>query len=263
MNVREENSHALSIIIPTLDEARSIGATLDALARDVRGVELIVVDGGSLDGTVELVRRRGVKLIESGRGRGRQMHAGACAARGHALWFLHADTLPSRECAPAIEDALCDASVVAGNFDVLFDGESSAARFLTWLYPRLRRIGLCYGDSGIFVRREAYERIGGFRDFPIFEDLDLVRRLWKVGRVVHLRERVTTSSRRFEGRSFALTFARWSFLQALYWLGVSPHTLARMYAHVRVAGSKRERRARTSKRGGADRAHQDAGREDA
>lgn len=260
--MREEKSHALSIIIPTLDEARSIGATLDALARDVRGVEVIVVDGGSRDGTIELVRGRGVKLIESGRGRGRQMHAGACAAGGHALWFLHADTLPSRECAPAIEDALRDPSVVAGNFDVLFDGPSSAARFLTWLYPRLRRLGLCYGDSGIFVRRETYRRIGGFQDFPIFEDLDLVRRLWKVGRVVHLRERVTTSSRRFEGRSFALTFARWSILQALYWLGVSPHTLARMYAHVRVAGSKTERRGRTSKRGGGH-AHQDAGREEA
>jgi rSAM/selenodomain-associated transferase 2 len=245
--MREEKSHALSIIIPTLNEARSIGATLDALACDVRGVEVIVVDGGSRDGTVELVRGRGVKLIELGRGRGRQMHAGACVASGRALWFLHADTLPSKECAPAIEDALRDPSVVAGNFDVLFDGPSRAARFLTWLYPRLRRLGLCYGDSGIFVRRDTYERIGGFRDFPIFEDLDIVRRLWKVGRVVHLRERVTTSSRRFEGRSFALTFARWSFLQALYWLGVSPDTLARMYAHVRVAG----------------RARQDAGREEA
>ncbi len=261
--MREEKSHALSIIIPTLNEARSIGATLDALARETRGVELIVVDGGSRDGTVELVRARGVKLIESGRGRGRQMHAGACVARGRALWFLHADTLPSRGCAERIEEALRDSSVVAGNFDVLFDGESNAARFLTWLYPRLRKLGLCYGDSGIFVRRETYERIGGFRDFPIFEDLDLVRRLWKIGRVVHLRERVTTSSRRFEGRSFALIFARWSFLQALYWLGVSPDTLARMYAHVRVAGSKSARRGRTSKFGGSGHAHQDAGSEEA
>lgn len=260
--MQEENSHSLSIIIPTLDEARSIGAALDALACEARGVEVIVVDGGSRDGTVELVRGRGVKLIESGRGRGRQMHAGACVARGHALWFLHADTLASRGCVEKIEEALRDSSVVAGNFDVLFDGPSSAARFLTWLYPRLRRLGLCYGDSGIFVRRETYERIGGFRDFPIFEDLDLVRRLWKIGRVVHLRERVTTSSRRFEGRSFALTFARWSFLQALYWLGVSPDTLARMYAHVRVAGSKRARRERNSKFG-AGQAHQDAGREEA
>ncbi len=262
MNEREEKPPALSIIIPTLDEARSIAATLDVLSREARGAELIVVDGGSRDGTVDLVRARGVKLIESGRGRGRQMGEGARAATGRALWFLHADTLPSSECAAHIEEALRDASVVAGNFDVLFDGESFAARFLTWLYPRLRRLGLCYGDSGIFVRRDTYERIGGFRDFPIFEDLDLVRRLRKEGRVAHLRARVTTSSRRFEGRSFAMTFARWSFLQALYWLGVHPNTLARMYAHVRVAGSKRRRSGDASKLVNSQ-TRQDAGGEEA
>ena len=256
----EESRPALSIIIPALNEARSIGETLDAVSGD--GVEVIVVDGGSLDGTVEVVRGRGVKLIASARGRGRQMHAGASIARGRALWFLHADTLPSSACASAIEEALSDPSVVAGNFDVLFDGGSRAARFLTWLYPRLRKLGLCYGDSGIFVRREAYRRIGGFRDFPIFEDLDLVRRLRKEGRVAHLRARVTTSSRRFEGRSFALTFARWSFLQVLYWLGVSPHTLGRMYAHVRAAGSKEGRRGRPSKLDGG-RVQTDAGSKEA
>ncbi|HEY9284740.1 MAG TPA: hypothetical protein VIP46_14890, partial [Pyrinomonadaceae bacterium] len=167
--------------------------------------------------------------------RGAQMHAGACAARGHVLWFVHADTRPSAGCAARIEEALRDQSVVAGNFRVIFDGEARAARFLTWLYPRLRRLGLCYGDSAIFVRREAYERVGGFRAFPVFEDLDLVRRLRKVGRVAHLPAAVATSSRRFEGRSFALTFARWSLLQLLYWLGVHPRTLGRLYAPVRGA----------------------------
>ena len=259
MDVREEKARTLSIIIPTLDEAGSIGATLDALAREAEGFEVIVVDGGSLDGTAELVRSRGVKLIESARGRGRQLDAGARAASGRALWFLHADTLPSAGFAGAIEEALNDPSVVAGNFDVYFDGGRPAARFLTWLYPQLRKLGLCYGDSGIFVRREAYERVGGFRDFPIFEDLDLVRRLGKVGRVAHLRARVTTSSRRFEGRSFSLTFARWSFLQALYWLGVNPHTLARMYAHVRAPGLKRGRRSKPAR----GRAQRGAGSEEA
>ncbi|HVF42692.1 MAG TPA: TIGR04283 family arsenosugar biosynthesis glycosyltransferase [Pyrinomonadaceae bacterium] len=260
MDGREEKARSLSVIIPTLDESRSIGATLDALARESEGVEVIVVDGGSRDGTVEIVRGRGVKLIESARGRGRQLDAGARAASGRALWFLHADTTPSPGFASSIAEALSDPSVVAGNFDVYFDGGSRAARFLTWLYPQLRKLGLCYGDSGIFVRREAYERIGGFRDYPIFEDLDLVRRLKRVGRVAHLRARVTTSSRRFEGRSFVLTFARWSFLQALYWLGVSPYTLARMYAHVRAPGSKRSRRPTPPK---PARSQTDAGREEA
>jgi rSAM/selenodomain-associated transferase 2 len=244
----EEGRPALSVVIPTLNEARSIGATLDALLSEGEGVEVIVVDGGSSDATREIARGRGAKLIESGRGRGLQMREGAGAARGRALWFLHADTLPPRDFAARIEEALRDPSVVAGNFDVLFDGGSRAARFLTWLYPRLRALGLCYGDSGIFARRDTYERVGGFRAFPIFEDLDLVRRLRGVGRVAHLRARVTTSSRRFEGRSFTLTFARWSLLQGLYWLGVSPDTLARLYAPVRGAGGKG---GGSEKRGGA------------
>ncbi|HEX8187073.1 MAG TPA: hypothetical protein VF586_01900, partial [Pyrinomonadaceae bacterium] len=102
-------------------------------------------------------------------------------------------------------------------------------------YPRLRLLGLAYGDSGFFVRRAAYERAGGFKPFPLFEDLDLLRALRRQGRFVQAEACVVTSSRRFEGRSFALTFARWSLLQCLYWLGVSPHTLARLYAPVRGA----------------------------
>jgi rSAM/selenodomain-associated transferase 2 len=224
---------ALSIIIPTLNEARSIGATLDAV-REVRGpVEMIVVDGGSHDGTFEILRERGVRVILSERGRGLQMHAGACAARGSVLWFLHADTLPPPDAAERIDKALSETEVVGGNFSIRFDGERPAARFLTWLYPKLRKLGLCYGDSAIFVRRDAYERVGGFKPFPIFEDLDLVRKLRRVGRMAHVPATIITSSRRFEGRSFAFTFARWSALQLLYWLGVHPRTLGRMYAPVR------------------------------
>ena len=227
---------ALSIIIPALDEAHSIGATLDTL-QEVRGrVEVIVVDGGSRDGTIEILRARGVRLIESGRGRGLQMHAGAEHARGHVLWFLHADTIAPAEAAERISEALSDARVVGGNFRVRFDGPTAAARFLTWLYPHLRKFGLCYGDSGIFVRRDIYERVGGFKPFPIFEDLDLVRRLRRTGSVTQIPATVVTSSRRFEGRSFALTFARWSILQVLYWIGIPPRRLARMYAPVRSKG---------------------------
>ena len=228
---REDAPPAISIIVPALNEAHSIGPTLDAVLG--AGAEVIVVDGGSADATAEIARGRGARVITSGRGRGLQMHAGACAARGQVLWFVHADTRPGGDAAGRIAEALGDPSVVAGNFTVLFDGDFRAARFLTWLYPRLRRLGLCYGDSAIFARRDAYRRVGGFRAFPVFEDLDLMSRLRKVGRVAHLPAAVTTSSRRFEGRSFALTFARWSLLQALYWLGVRPHTLGRLYAPVR------------------------------
>jgi rSAM/selenodomain-associated transferase 2 len=210
----------ISIIIPALDEAEAIRQTLDAAARVGDEVEVIVVDGGSADGTAEVARAHGARVVTSAKGRGAQMHTGALAARGDVRWFLHADTL-------------ADPRAVGGNFRINFDGTSGAARFLTWLYPRLRLLGLAYGDSGIFVRRAAYERAGGFKPFPIFEDLDLLRALWRQGRFVQAEAFVITSSRRFEGRSFALTFARWSLLQCLYWLGVSPHTLAPLYASVR------------------------------
>lgn len=233
-----KRSAFLTIVIPTLDEERAIGATLDAVAR-VRGdVEAIVVDGGSTDATREIVASRGVRLVAAPRGRGAQMLEGARHASGDAIWFLHADTRPPEEGAERIAAALEDPRVVAGNFEIVFDGPTREARTLTRIYPQLRWLGLCYGDSGIFVRREAYEAVGGMRAYPIFEDLDLVRRLKRRGRYVRLPSAVVTSSRRFEGRSFTWTFARWTAMQSLYWLGVSPHTLARWYAPIRKGNSQ-------------------------
>jgi rSAM/selenodomain-associated transferase 2 len=219
----------VSIIIPTLNEADSIKATLDAIKSFGDNVEIIVVDGGSTDETASIAESYKVRVLTSARGRGTQMHAGAKAAKGEILWFLHADTIAPPSAIEQIVNALKDSNAVGGNFTICFDGERRAARFLTWLYPQLGRIGLCYGDSAIFVRREVYERIGGFQPFPLFEDLDFYRRLKRGGRTVNLSAKVTTSSRRFETRSFALTFARWSILQVFYWLGVSPHRLAKAY----------------------------------
>lgn len=223
----------LSVIIPTFNEAHSISETLKRVAALRGEVEVILVDGGSHDETVEMARRRGVKVITAARGRGSQMHAGASVARGSALLFLHADTHPAPDAAERIMEALREPETVGGNFSVRFDGPRRAARFLTWLYPQLRKLGLCYGDSAIFARREVYDEIGGFRPHPIFEDLDLVRRLRRRGRVVHLPAIVVTSSRRFENRSFAWTFTRWASLQVLYWLGVHPRRLNRLYAPIR------------------------------
>ena len=220
---------ALSIIIPALNEAHSIGPTLEAVSQLAGSFEVIVVDGGSDDGTCEIASLHGATVIASDRGRGVQMHRGACAAQGEVLWFLHADTVVPADSAHLIVEALNDRHVVAGNFDVWFSGHRRSARFMTWLYPQLRRLGLCYGDSAIFVRSEAYKLVEGFGSFPIFEDLDLLRRLRDVGRIVHVPATVVTSSRRFEGGSFVLTFTRWAVMQWLYWLGVSPHRLGRFY----------------------------------
>src|SRR5687767_15143601 len=116
-----EMTPRLSVIIPVLDEARSIGATLDAVARLGEGVEVLVVDGGSSDGTGEIARARGARVVESVRGRGAQMHAGALAAEGAAFWFLHADTRAPADAAARIHEALRDPRVVGGNFRIRFD----------------------------------------------------------------------------------------------------------------------------------------------
>jgi rSAM/selenodomain-associated transferase 2 len=223
----------VSIIIPTLNEAAAIAQTLDAISR-LHGVsEIVVVDGGSGDRTVEIATRHGARVLRSAKGRGIQLHTGACATSGEALWFLHADTCPPADAADRILEALEQPGVAGGNFTLCFDGGSRPARFLTHMYPHFRKLGLCYGDSGVFCRRSAYERAGGFQPFPIFEDVDLIQRLKRSGAFVHLPCQITTSSRRFEGRSFTWTFVRWMGMQVLYWMGVSPHTLGRLYSPIR------------------------------
>jgi rSAM/selenodomain-associated transferase 2 len=219
----------VSIIVPALNEASHIAGALRALQALEGEKEILVVDGGSEDRTVEVANEAGLRVLQSARGRGAQQHAGALQSRGDILWFVHADTIPPPNAISDIVSALKDSSVVGGNFGLLFDGSSRAARQLTGIYPALRRLNLCYGDSGIFVRRTVYEAIGGFRAFALFEDLDLLRRLRKAGRFVHLDTRIVTSSRRFENRNFAAMWIHWTALQLLYWAGVSPNLLARWY----------------------------------
>jgi len=223
----------VSIIVPTLNESSQITQTLIALKKLEGEKEILVVDGGSDDETVSLARKCGTVVLPSNRGRGVQLHVGALHSRGEILWFVHADTLPPAHALNEILEAMSDPSVVGGNFGLTFDGPSRAARQLTAIYPALRWLNLCYGDSGIFIRRDVYERIGGFRPFALFEDLDLLKRLRRIGRFIHLECRIVTSSRRFENKNFALMWTHWTALQVLYWSGVSPNLLARWYSHAR------------------------------
>ncbi|HEY8560393.1 MAG TPA: TIGR04283 family arsenosugar biosynthesis glycosyltransferase [Pyrinomonadaceae bacterium] len=218
----------ISIIIPTLNEEESIRDTLRSL-QNFENAEIVVVDGGSTDATLLIAENYPVSILHAPRGRGSQLSFGADEANGDVLWFLHADTIPSPDAVEEIKRALTDPRVAGGNFTIRFDGERRAAKFLSWLYPRLNLLGLIYGDSAIFVRRGVYRKIGGFEPFPIFEDLDFIERLKAEGEIVTLSSVVTTSSRRFENKSFILTFARWTILQVLYWVGVSPYALLKIY----------------------------------
>lgn len=231
----------VTVIIPALNEARSIDTTLRSISRLAMPAEVIVVDGGSKDNTRQIASGCGARVITSERGRGAQMHRGASLAKGNVFWFLHADTVVPAESVHLIVEALLDKEVITGNFNVRFDGTGAAPSFMNWFYSQLRRVGLCYGDSAIFVRREAYEQSGGFNAFPIFEDLDLLRRLKKIGKFAQLPATVVTSSRRFENRSFVVTFIRWLALQLLYWLGVNPRRLAAFYSPVREGSDQIQR----------------------
>jgi rSAM/selenodomain-associated transferase 2 len=222
----------ISIIVPTLNEATTMRDLAASLGRLRGEFEVIVCDGGSADATVETARQCGLRVIEAPRGRGPQMNAGAQLAKGETLLFLHADTRLPEDTPALVADALTDDRVCGGNFNLIFGGDTREAWLMTRIYPFLRLGGMIYGDSAIFVRRGVFDRLGGYREYPIFEDCDLYRRMRRVGRFVRLNTCATTSSRRFEGR-FIRTFALWSSMQALYWLGVNPNLLAQLYKPLR------------------------------
>ncbi|MBO0724090.1 MAG: TIGR04283 family arsenosugar biosynthesis glycosyltransferase [Blastocatellia bacterium] len=222
----------VSIIIPALNEATTIPELAASLGRLRGDFEVIVCDGGSADATVEMARQCGLPVIEAPRGRGPQMNAGARLARGETLLFLHADTRLPENALEFVAGAIADERVCGGNFSLSFGGDTREARTLTRIYPYLRLGGMLYGDSAIFARRDVFERLGGYREYPIFEDCDLYRRMRRVGKFARLNACATTSSRRFEGR-FIRTFALWTLMQVLYWLGANPNLLNRLYKPLR------------------------------
>ncbi|MGE3280078.1 MAG: TIGR04283 family arsenosugar biosynthesis glycosyltransferase [Alphaproteobacteria bacterium] len=221
----------ISIIIPTLSEELTLPAVLDALRREPGEYEVIVVDGGSADRTIEIAQSYRVRVISAPPGRGSQLCAGVEAAHGEILWFLHADSIVPAGALAAIEKILAARPyAISGNFRLVFDGDTRFSRWLTGFYARIRWFGLYYGDSGIFVRRSAYDAVGGFRPIPLMEDLDFVRRLERFGRTCRVNEPpLITSSRRFEGRrTIAIVFG-WIKLHLLFWLGISPERLGKIY----------------------------------
>jgi rSAM/selenodomain-associated transferase 2 len=223
----------ISVIIPTLNEEKSLPQLLKRLSEIKEVGQIIIADCGSVDNTLRLSECYGAEAHQAPRGRGSQLRVGAKKAIGEILWFIHADAIPAKTAGSEILACLNNKLVIGGNLSIVFSGQGYSSHFLNWLYPKLSVIGLRYGDSAFFVRKSAYEKVGGFRGVPIFEDLDLLSRLKREGAFITLPVTISVSARRFGGSRFIWVFALWCVLQVGYWVGVSPMLLAKLYAHKR------------------------------
>ncbi|WP_302139323.1 TIGR04283 family arsenosugar biosynthesis glycosyltransferase [Halomonas alkalicola] len=224
----------LSLIIPVLDEATTIEATLASLEPlRARGVEVIVVDGGSRDGTAALAAPLCTRVVEAPRGRARQMNAGTAMAGGEALIFLHADTRLPEEANRLIEAALAGGHRW-GRFAIRLEGRHPLLPVIaSAMNLRSRLTGIATGDQALFMTREAFAAVGGFPDQPLMEDIAMSRRLKRLSPPACLREKVTSSGRRWEQNGAWATILLMWRLRFRYWRGASPEKLAREYRHVR------------------------------
>ncbi len=218
----------ISVIIPALDEAGIIARTVDH-ARALGAAEVIVADGGSKDGTAGIAERAGARVILSDPGRATQQNAGAASASGNVFLFLHADTRLPEGALARVTSVIGERGVALGAFRLGFDRDGRGLRFLIFGADlRGRLFNLPYGDQGLFLRRETFERLGGFREIPTMEDLCLVRRARRLGRVVIAPERVRTSPRSYERRGLVRNMLlNWTSV-SLFVLGVRPERLARL-----------------------------------
>jgi len=228
---------SLSIVIPTLNEADGIVGQLSALqGLRIRGVEVIVADGGSADSTPSLAAPLADAVVSAPRGRGAQMNAGASKASGDILLFLHADTRLPDGADELIRAGLATGVQRWGRFDVAIDGESSWFGVIGWfMSERSRLSGIATGDQGIFVRRDLFLASGGFPNIPVMEDIALSKQLKRAGRPLCLRERVVTSGRRWDDGGVIATIALMWRLRLAFFFGVDPAKLARKYGNERRA----------------------------
>ena len=220
----------VSVIIPTLNEAPRVRDLLGDLAAGPElELELIVADGGSADGTLELARPLADLALATGRGRAVQMNAGARTARGVYLWFLHADTRVSPEALEAL-GAACGAGARWGRFDVRLSGRQPLLRLVERLMNlRSCLTGIATGDQGIFVTRADFEAAGGYQEIPLMEDIALSKALRRRAQPLCLRTPIETSSRRWEERGLLRTILLMWRLRLAYALGADPRRLARRY----------------------------------
>jgi len=203
----------ITVIIPALNEAQAILGSLESVTRQQGEFEIIVVDGQSADGTADIARRH-ARVIRS--------------ASGEALVFLHADSCLPRNALSMLRSALADPDIAGGTFTLRFDSPQFLLRLIAF-FTRFRFRFFHYGDQGIFVRRAVFEELGGFKQMPLMEDIDFLRRMRKRGRVTLVRAPVTTSARRFLRHGIIRQQMLDILLVVLFLLGVSPEALSKLY----------------------------------
>ncbi len=220
----------VSIIIPVLNEGKNIKAFLTMLEKVKGKKEIIFVDGESTDNTVSTVRKC-AKVLSSERGRARQMNEGAEYARGNILWFLHADSIVDPNSIGYIEKAIEEDEIIGGGFSLYFyDCNTLFMRYIsTTSNIRAGKLGIYFGDQGMFIRKDVFEKLGGYADIDIMEDLEISLRLRKIGKMKLLRYGIGTSARRFKKSGPIKTHILMHKLRILYFLGVSSEKLNEMY----------------------------------
>ncbi|MEM1303631.1 MAG: TIGR04283 family arsenosugar biosynthesis glycosyltransferase [Planctomycetota bacterium] len=227
--VRHKLDMRLSVVIPTLDEQACIARCVESALR-LGAIEVVVADGGSVDATRGLAERAGAIVVQAPAGRGGQLNRGAEAAGGDTLLFLHADTRLPPEAADQIASAFHDPATVHGAFRQRIDAAERRYRWLEWGNAlRVSRLGVPYGDQALFVRRSAFDDIGGFPDEPLMEDVVIARRLRRLCRPALLDGPLHVSARRWRRRGVVRqTLTNWTLLAA-WSLGVPPKKLAAWY----------------------------------
>ena len=222
----------ISIIIPVLNEARILEQTLSLLHSQLGPHELIIVDGGSTDGSIQIAEKYG-RVLASERGRSKQLNAGAAAASGSILIFLHADIWLESGALAAVETAL-SSGYVGGGFRQKIDGENILYRAIEIAGNiRGKYLKVFYGDSGIFVSRTDFKRIGGFPEIPILEEMEFSKALRRLGKTTLVTPHIHISARRWETKGILRTTVNNWLITLLYFFKFSPAQLAKLYRHIR------------------------------
>lgn len=229
MQPDKPNEPSIAIVVPVLNEAEFLHAVLSQL-KGIAANEVIFVDGGSTDGTDDLLRASGVQWVSSLAGRAAQMNCGASKTKSDILLFVHVDTAINSSHIEAIRHAMRDEKIAGGRFDVHLSGTHPMFRVIEYMMNlRSRLTKISTGDQAIFVRRKVFERLGGFPDQPLLEDVEFSRKIKCAGRLASLRQCVETSSRRWEQHGVLRTIVLMWWLRLRYWMGADPARLWRLY----------------------------------